>query len=144
MYVFDTNVLVAVFHSRLGASHALMLGVLEGEIAVAVSVALFLEYEDVLKRRALKSGFWAGEDEIDAVLDAFVAKARLISTVRFVLRPMLKDPGDEMVLECAMQAGADAIVTMNVADFSGLTPWPGVDVITPGALLRRLKLESAR
>lgn len=142
MFVLDTNILVAAFHSRNGASNALLRRALEGTLDVAISVALFLEYEAVLKRGKIESVSWATSAEIEEVLDALARIATLVAPIRFQTRPMLPDPDDEMVLECAMQAGAQAIVTLNARDFGGLRPWPGIDVITPGALLKRLKMET--
>jgi putative PIN family toxin of toxin-antitoxin system len=141
MFVLDTNIVVAALYSRSGASNALLRGVIEGSIPVAVSVALFLEYEDVLTRPEIEAASWATREDVDAVLDAVVAQAKLVTPIHFSPRPFVADPGDEMVLECAMQAGAEAIVTLNTRDFAGLTPWPGIDVIGPGALLQRLKKE---
>lgn len=141
MFVLDTNILVAALHSRNGASNALLRRALEGTLEVAISVALFLEYEAVLKRGNIQSVSWATATEIDDVLDALAKVATRVAPIRFKTRPMLADPDDEMVLECAMQAGAQSIVTLNAHDFGGLRPWPGIEVITPGALLKHLKLE---
>lgn len=44
-----------------------------------------------------------------------------------------------MVLECAVQAGADAIVTMNVRDFEPARELYRVEAIKPGALFLRLE-----
>jgi putative PIN family toxin of toxin-antitoxin system len=141
MYVLDTNVMVAALHSQTGASHALLRHVLRGELPVAVSVALFLEYEDVLKRSSIRSTSWASREDLDAVLDGLLARARLVSPIRFSLRPMLPDANDETVLECAMQAGARAIITLNDRGFRGLLPWPGLRTLSPGALLSEWRQE---
>ena len=52
--------------------------------------------------------------------------------------PALRDPGDDMVLELAVEAGADYLVTFNARDFAGAERF-GVRVIAPGELLRRLE-----
>lgn len=137
--MLSTNILVAALHARSGASNALLRGLIEGSIPVAVSVALFLKYEDVLAPPQIEAVSWATREDVDAVLDAFVARATLVSPIHFSPRPFLADPGDEMVLECAMQAGAEAIVALNTRDFAGLRPWPGINVIGPAAWLQRLK-----
>src|ERR1022692_1042855 len=51
--VLDTNVLVAALRSKRGASHQLLRLIGEGEWRLNVSVALALEYEEVLKRHTL-------------------------------------------------------------------------------------------
>src|SRR5438270_5924805 len=58
MYVLDTNILVAALWSRKGASFELLSRAIEGRLAIAVSVALALEYEDVLKRVAIAEASW--------------------------------------------------------------------------------------
>ncbi|CAN5306308.1 hypothetical protein BH10PSE15_BH10PSE15_04830 [soil metagenome] len=58
--------------------------------------------------------------------------------IRTKLRPTLADPADDMVLECAVQAGVDAIVTMNVRDFAPAQALYRVAVIKPGDRLSAL------
>jgi predicted nucleic acid-binding protein len=38
----------------------------------------------------------------------------------FLWRPQLRDPGDEMVLETAVNGQADTLVTFNVRDFGSI------------------------
>ena len=141
MYVLDTNILVAALWSRKGASFELLRRAIEGKLAIAVSVALALEYEDVLKRVAIAEASWAEEGQLDILLDALLFRARRIMPIRTRLRPSLADPADEMVLECAVQAGADAIVTMNERDFRKACKTYRLELLRPGALLRRLEGE---
>jgi putative PIN family toxin of toxin-antitoxin system len=142
MCVLDTNILVAALWSRNGASFEILRRVIEGRLAIAVSVALALEYEDVLKRVAIAEASWAGEDQLDTILDALLFRARRIMPIRTRLRPALADPADEMVLECAVQAGADAIVTMNDRDFRKACKTYRLQLLRPGALLRSLEGEN--
>jgi predicted nucleic acid-binding protein len=53
---------------------------------------------------------------MDAILNILCARARLIK-LHYLWRPQLKDEQDEMVLELAVNASADAIVTFNRNDF---------------------------
>jgi len=61
--IFDTNVLVAGLRSKRGASYRLLRLFDEGRFQLNISVALALEYEDVLKRPGLLTGIT--EPEID-------------------------------------------------------------------------------
>jgi hypothetical protein len=54
--VLDTNVLVAAFRSKRGASHELVRLIGTGELRPNVSVALALEYEELLKRDGVLQG----------------------------------------------------------------------------------------
>jgi len=139
MYVLDTNILVAALWSRSGASYRIIQSALKGELPYAVSVALVLEYEAVLNRAAMREASWASKMELDQLLDAVVGQARRIVPIRTKLRPTLRDPADDMVLDCAVQAGADAIVTMNLRDFTPGRELYRVGVIKPGELFLRLE-----
>lgn len=112
-----------------------------GELPYAVSVALALEYEAVLKRAALREASWASAENLEVLLDALLAQAKRIMPIRTRLRPTLPDPADEMVLECAVQAGAEAIVTMNVRDFRSAAELYRIKLLRPGELLLRLREE---
>jgi putative PIN family toxin of toxin-antitoxin system len=138
MIVMDTNIIVAALYSKLGASHALLVRALEGRLDFAVSVALALEYEAVLKRRATLERAWANDQDIETILNGLFSQAKLVTPIHFNHRPLLHDPNDEIVLECALEASAEAIVTVNVRDFLPVTSWPNIEVLLPGQLLARL------
>jgi predicted nucleic acid-binding protein len=53
----------------------------------------------------------------------------------------LRDPGDDLVLECAIEARADAIVTMNLRDFAGASETHGLRLLKPGDLVAELRKE---
>jgi predicted nucleic acid-binding protein len=52
--VIDTNVVYAALYSRFGASNRLMRVAGKGRFDFHLSLPLILQYEDVLKRNALK------------------------------------------------------------------------------------------
>ena len=141
MFVIDTNVIFAGLFSRRGASYWLLERVLEGRLPIAISVALFLEYEDVLLRSERLAQGWAGADQVSSVLDALVAQATLVQPIRVPRRPTLPDPGDDLVLECAMEANAAAIITMNIRDLAGVTKNFGLKIMKPGELVAELRKE---
>lgn len=135
--VINTNVLVSARHSRTGASNALLRAVDQNAIRMLASVPLFLEYEAVLCRPAhlLKARL-----TLEAVAGFLDYLARLIEPVRlhYLWRPQLVDVADEMVLETAINGRADCIVTFNTAHFIPAEHF-GVEVVTPGELMRRLR-----
>jgi predicted nucleic acid-binding protein len=55
------------------------------------------------------------------------------------LWPQLHDPNDEMVLEAAVNGGAEAMVTFNVRDYGGAPAVFGVDVLLPREAIARIK-----
>ena len=132
--VLDTNVLVAAFLSRDGASFEVLRRVaLEDQIRPCVSVPLVLEYEEVLRRK-----FGSEDDRIEPVLD-YLCRVGERREIYFLWRPVLRDPSDEMVLEVAVEARAPVIVTHNVRDFRGVQEKFGIRALRPGALLMELE-----
>ena len=110
--VLDTNVLVAALRSKRGASYRLVRSIGQSEWRLNISVALALEYEDVLKRTNLLPGF--SEADIEEFLDYVFRASNLIP---FVLRgrPSLRDPDDERILEVAIQCGAMIVITREIS-----------------------------
>lgn len=135
-YVFDTNIWVAALRSRRGASFVLLQCLNRSLITGAVSEALFLEYVDVLHRETNLQNFWADSGEVDVILAA-LATHMVPVPIYFTWRPQLTDPNDEMILDCAINARASAIVTFNVQDFLPAAQLFGLEVIRPGELIRR-------
>jgi predicted nucleic acid-binding protein len=85
----------------------------------------------------LKRGLLAlAEQQIDDVEDFICARAKP-HKIYYLWRPMLKDPGDDFVLELAIKAKAQ-IVTWNVADFNKARSF-GVMVQTPREFLNLLE-----
>ncbi len=55
----------------------------------------------------------------------------------FLWRPFLPDPKDDMVLELAVEAGCDSVVTYNIRDFVGIEQF-GVSAVTPAKFLESI------
>jgi len=75
----------------------------------------------------------------DAFLDAlslFIEPVHL----HYLWRPQLRYPADEMLLETALNSRAEALVTLNIADFTPASHFR-LPVLPPGAFLRRLQEE---
>ena len=129
-YLFDTNVLVAALRSDRGASRKLLLRALDGDIVVLASVPLMLEYEAVLTRNEHLAACGLSSEETNAVLDGFASVAEPIR-LRFLWRPQLKDPADEMVLEAAVNGGADRLVTFNLRHLKQAALKFGIATVSP-------------
>lgn len=137
--VLDTNVLVAAFRSRRGASNALLRSAFEKRVTPLCSTALFLEYEAVLSRRETRDATGHSIEDVKTIMDAFASIAEPVE-LSFRMRPMLKDSDDEMVLEAALNSDGGAIVTHNIRDFEPAASL-GVEVLRPGEVIRRLNNE---
>ena len=136
--VLDSSVVVSAFRSRHGASNAVLALVASRRIVPLATPALFLEYEDVLKRPEHRSVTGLSLTEVDRALAALAAAIEPVD-VRFTWRPQLPDPDDEMVLEAAVNGQADALVTHNLADFAAAAPRFGLLLAPPADLLRGIR-----
>jgi putative PIN family toxin of toxin-antitoxin system len=129
--VLDTNVFISALRSTQGASHQVLRQIGKDKFDIALSVPLVLEYEEAAKRQSRQLGLTHAD--IDDILD-FVCRVGQHHAIHFLWRPQLRDPEDDMVLELAVEAEADFIVTYNVRDFSAAERF-GVRVIAPQRLL---------
>jgi putative PIN family toxin of toxin-antitoxin system len=129
--VLDTSVLVAGLRSRRGASFRLLQLLREGRFEIAVSVPLVLEYEAVLMRHAAELA--VRPEEVVGIVN-YVCQVAHRQDIHFLWRPTLRDPEDEFVLELAVAAGCQAIVTHNLRHFQEAKSL-GVQVLTPGDFL---------
>jgi putative PIN family toxin of toxin-antitoxin system len=132
--VVDTSVLVAGLRSRRGAAFRLLREVGKTRLEIALSVPLVLEYEDVLLRQAEDMALSAAD--IDVLLDYFCWVAHL-QRIFFLWRPLLPDPKDDLVLEVAVAAECEAVVTYNIRHFAGAERF-GIQALEPGPFLRNI------
>lgn len=132
-----TDVVVAALRSPTGASAALLRQVRQGQLRLAASVSLFTEYEAVCLRpeHALAAGLTA--QDVGHFLNALASLVQPV-TIHFLWRPQLRDPGDELVLEAAVNAGADVLLSFNLKHFSAAMPRFGIRLSQPGPFLRSL------
>ena len=97
---------------------------------------------DVLKRadQLQASGLLA--EDIDAILDALAGFVLPVAT-HYQWRPQLCDSADEMVLEAAANAQAQAIVTYNLRDF-GPAKFFCIPVLNPEQTFRQFNFSTPR
>jgi putative PIN family toxin of toxin-antitoxin system len=137
-YVLDTNVLVAALRSDSGASRQLLSSAIDGTIIVLASVPLMVEYEAVLTRTEHLSATGLSVEETNAVLDGFAAVAEPIQ-LRFLWRPRLKDPADEMVLETATNGRADRLVTFDLRHLKAAAEEFGIMTVMPPVAWKEIR-----
>jgi len=108
----------------------LLVGALDRTFEVLASVPLILEYEAVLTRPEQLKASGLTASQVNEVLDAFV-RVSIPVPLRFLWRPRLKDPADEMVLETAVNGAADWLVTFNLRHLAGPAQEFGTRVVRP-------------
>jgi putative PIN family toxin of toxin-antitoxin system len=128
--VFDTDVLVAALRSDRGASRQLLLSALDRKTEVLASVPLMLEYEAVFTRPEHLNASRLTVVQVNDVLDA-LTQVIIPVHMSFRWRPRLKDPGDEMVLETAVNGEADRLVTFNLRHLAAAAGEFGIRALLP-------------
>ena len=134
--VLDTSVLVAAAHSRNGASFHIVSSLPARKFEIALTVTLYIEWQAVLTRPEHLPPGVTGDATLGFL--RYLASVAHLQDVHFLWRPFLRDPDDDMVLECAVASGSQFIVTHNVRDFRRVQEL-NVQAITPGDLLKLLR-----
>lgn len=132
--VIDTNVFVAAMRSRQGAAFRLLSLIDRGKFEVHISVPLILENEDAAKR--IEAEIALAAKNIDDIID-FICAVAHPHAVYFLWRPFLKDPKDDMVLELAVTAGCDYLITYNKSDFADIERF-GIRVMDAREFLKEI------
>lgn len=141
--VLDTDVMVAAFRSKACASRYVLEAARVRRFELLLSVPLMLEYESVLTRPEHLAASRASAEDVASVLDELALIARRVE-LSIRLRPTLRDTNDEMVLETAINGGADAIITFNDRDFRPATRRFRCLTLRPGEIVRKLVAEQER
>ena len=123
--VIDTNVLFEGLTTQGSAPGLIMEAWLGGLFVACVSNTLTYEYVEVLSQK-LSARRWY---QLQPVVGTFLTQARFVP-IYFSWRPMSPDPGDDHVIDCAMNAGVP-VVTANVRDFRLAAQTLGLVVMTP-------------
>jgi putative PIN family toxin of toxin-antitoxin system len=131
--VIDTNVLISALRSQQGASFRLLSLIGESSLfEINISVPLILEYEDVTKRYLKEMGLT--QKDVSDIID-YLCSVGNRRRIYFLWRPLLKDPKDDMILELAVEAQCDYIITFNKRDFVGIQQFD-LQALTPQEFLK--------
>lgn len=130
--VLDTNVLVAGLRSQQGASYKFLVLLNDQRWQLNISAALVFEYEEILKRNAALLGI--GLEEIDSLVEGICSISNQRS-IFYLWRPMTRDPDDDFLLELAVEAQADFIITYNQSDLR-IAEQFGIRVVSPKQFLQ--------
>jgi predicted nucleic acid-binding protein len=135
--VLDTNVVFAGLTDRASDAGRVVDLFLDQQpdLTLCVCDALTYEYEDLFGRRLSPR----------RIPDALGLLSRLLVNARYIhididYRPIARDPGDDHVANCAINADA-VLVTFNVRDFVPAVQTLGLITMTPGQFLTYLRRE---
>ena len=130
-YVLDTNILRSAITHPDGVNRSVLRACFLHEILPVMGQALFFEMEDVMFRTETLRSSPLSPGEIREFLDAYYSVCEWVE-VRFLWRPNLSDEGDNHLMELAVAANADGIVTQNLKDLkSGELLFPHLQILSP-------------
>lgn len=133
--VFDTNVVASASFWR-GASFDCLAAWAQGRCLAVVSAPLLAAYHETVE-----------ELRLDCPGRNCVAWARALTESAELVFPVERasgatpDPDDEMILECALAAEADFIVSGDKQHLLALREFKGIAIVSPAEFLRRLPVK---
>lgn len=139
--VLDSTVLVSAFLNPGGAADALVTQAKEGVFRLGLAEEILAETERVLLTTDRIRRRYAYPD---ASVVRYIRSLRLLFPLVAELPPLtgiVRDPHDDMIVACAIQAQVRHIVTRD-DDLLSLGSYAGITMITPEeflALLRRIR-----
>lgn len=123
--VIDTNVVFEGLTKRETTAGVIIEAWLADTFQAFVTNALAYEYRDVLSRK-LSPNRW---QRLQPALGTLLKNAQFV-TIHYSWRPISPDPGDDHIIDCAMNSNA-MIVTANLRDFRLAQESLGVQVMPP-------------
>lgn len=123
--VIDTNVVFEGLTKRGTTASVIIDAWLAETFQAFVTNALAYEYRDVLSRK-LSPPRW---QQLQPALGTLLKNAQVV-TIHYSWRPISPDPGDDHIIDCAMNSNA-LIVTANLRDFRLAQESLGVQVMSP-------------
>jgi putative PIN family toxin of toxin-antitoxin system len=130
--VFDANVVASASFWR-GAPFDCLAAWAQGRCEAVVSPALLAEYHEILEELHLD---YPDREPVEWVKALTEAATLVFPTDR--ASGATADPDDEMILECALAAEADFIVSGDKKHLLALRQFRGTPIISPADFLRRL------
>lgn len=130
--VFDTNVVASASFWR-GSPFDCLAAWVQGRCVAVVSSALLAEYHETVEELRLDYPNRKCVEWVTALTEA----AELVFPVERA-SGATPDPDDEMILECALAAEADFIVSGDKKHLLALRQFKGIPIVSPAEFLRRL------
>ena len=127
--VCDTNVLVSALLFPGGPPDEILKLVRDGNIKLAISMEICIELKGVLRKK-----FEMPEKDVREVIKS-------IREISFLVQPKEKislikeDPADNRILECAVAADADYIISGDLKHLQSLKEFRGIPILSPAKAL---------
>jgi len=125
--VADTNVYISALNFGGAPEEVLALG-RAGAVQLFISLSILKEIEEVLLRKF----HWSARDvrEASAAIQEFAQLVRPRETIHLIT----EDEPDNRILECAIEAGADFVITGD-RHLRQLKTFRGILMVSPGKII---------
>ena len=134
--VLDTNVVISGL-LWTGVPRKILKAADDERIFLFTTRELLEELANVLQRPKFKTFLSRRGLDFKDTLAQIIRLARLVVSKPLASPVILQDPSDDMVLVCAVTAGADVIVTGD-EHLLQLREFRGIPILTPAAFLHHL------
>lgn len=136
--MLDTASFVTAIRSSGGAAGEVMRMIFREEVVVLMDFKLGLEYREVALRPEHVNASALNRGEILELIEALEAFSEPVE-VLIKNRPLTSDPDDDMVMDLAINGGAEALVTGNTKHFASAGKRFGIPVLSPTELLEQIR-----
>jgi putative PIN family toxin of toxin-antitoxin system len=139
--MLDTTVLISALLKAVpgGASHDLLRFADDGVFELFVSEEILEETSGVLLRQGrIRQRYGYSDEDVIEYCRELTRFATVVSDAPQVRGVVPRDPDDDMIIACALAAGADYIVTRD-KDLLSLRKHENISIITPEAFLQVLR-----
>ncbi len=137
--VLDTNVIVSGLTARSGHPCEALEAWRRGEVVLLISQAIVDEVVEVLRRPFFRGQRHVSETDVGRVKRALEMDAVVVSPKKR-LKVVEDDPDDDRVLECALEGGADYLVSGD-HHLLELGEYRSIRIVSPREFLAALKAQ---
>lgn len=136
--VFDSTVLISAFLRPAGLSDELLTLAARGEFALVLAPEIILEtWRKLLTSGRIRTRYAYSDERAHRFCRGLLRVADLARDLPQITG-IVRDPGDDMILACAVKGQADSIVTRD-KDLLSLRSFRDVAVITPEEFRQQLR-----
>jgi putative PIN family toxin of toxin-antitoxin system len=136
--VLDSSVLISAFLTNKGVSADLLRQARQGTFQICLAQAILEETERVLlEYQRIRKRYRYSDQSVIQFSQGLRAVAHLAVRLPRV-EGVVRDPQDDVVIACALAAGADYLVTRD-EDLLTIGAHKGVEIVTPEEFMRKLR-----
>jgi len=135
--VLDTSVMVSVAFAKEGLAKELRDLIAEETFTLVTSKEIMAELYRVLHYPCIRKQFHPSEEDIDEFIGLILEKA-VLTPGSYTLHRIKDDPSDDMFLACALEGGADYIVSRD-PHLRNLKQFQSIKIIDVKGFMEKVK-----